>query len=196
MEKKKAVVVIDMLNDFVTGSLANPAGAKIAPNITRLLNEARNRGWLVVFANDAHLPGDPEEKVWGPHALVGTPGAEVIPELAPQEGDYVLPKRFYSSFFETGLASLLKQNGVEEVIVTGQHTNICVRHTSSDAFNNGYDIAVPRDAVAMFELPDQTLEEYEQGQEDALNYLVMCYGANITSVDEIVGVEQGEPVAA
>jgi len=192
----KAVVVIDMLNDFVTGALANPAGAEITPKIAALLEHAREAGWLVVFANDAHLPGDYEEKVWGPHALAGTPGADVIPELAPRQSDYILPKRFYSSFYETGLASLLRQNGVEEVILTGQHTNICVRHTSSDAFNNGFAINVPGDATAMFRLPDHSDADYERMQQEALDYLVTVYGANITTVAELTASAVREPVTA
>lgn len=182
----KAVIVVDMLNDFVTGELANPRSEAITPNIARLLDEARRQGWLVVYGNDAHLPGDPEEKVWGPHAMAGTPGADVIDELAPQPGDVVLPKRFYSSFHETGLDSLLRQNDVDEVIVTGQHTNICVRHTSSDAFNGGYRITIPEDGVAMFEEPGMTDEEYRTLQRDALDYLKKVYGAQVHSTGEIL----------
>ena len=192
----RAVVVIDMLNDFVTGALANPAGEEITPRVAALLEHAREQGWMVVFANDAHLPGDYEEKVWGPHALAGTPGAAVIPALEPQTGDVVLPKRFYSSFFETGLASLLRQNGVEEVILTGQHTNICVRHTASDAFVNGFEITVPGDAVAMFRLPDHTDADYDRLQQDALAYLVTCYGATITTVEAVTGAPVREAVTA
>ncbi|MEZ4521781.1 MAG: isochorismatase family cysteine hydrolase [Thermomicrobiales bacterium] len=192
---QKAVIVIDMLNDFVTGALANPAGVEITPNIAALLSHAREQGWLVVFANDAHLPGDYEEKVWGPHALAGTKEAEVIAELDPQESDIILPKRFYSSFFETGLLSILRQNGVDEVILTGQHTNICVRHTASDAFNNGFEISVPRDGVAMFRLPDHSDEDYERLQQDALDYLVNVYAASITSVEELTSASVREAVA-
>lgn len=192
----KAVIVIDMLNDFVTGSLANPAGEAILPQLVKLLNGAREQGWLVVYANDAHLPGDPEEKVWGPHAMAGTPGADVVPQIAPQEGDAVLPKRFYSSFFETGLASLLRQNDADEVIIVGQHTHICVRHTSSDAFNNGFEISVPSDAVAMFRTPDMSDEDYAAAQKDALDYLVGVYAANITTVDELIGAGVREAVTA
>lgn len=192
---QKAVIVIDMLNDFVTGALANPAGVEITPNIAALLSHAREQGWLVVFANDAHLPGDYEEKVWGPHALAGTKEAEVIAELDPQESDIILPKRFYSSFFETGLLSILRQNGVDEVILTGQHTNICVRHTASDAFNNGFEISVPRDGVAMFRLPDHSDEDYERLQQDALDYLVNVYAASITSVEALTSASVREAVA-
>lgn len=182
----KAVVVVDMLNDFVTGALANPRSEAITPNIATLLREARERGWLVVYGNDAHLPGDPEEKVWGQHALAGTPGADVVPELAPKSGDIVLPKRFYSSFHETGLDSLLRQNGVDEVIITGQHTNICVRHSASDAFNGGFNITVPTDGVAMFEEPGMSDAEYDALQGDALAYLQKVYGARVVSTREIL----------
>ena len=103
----KALVVIDMLNDFVTGKIANPRAERIIPNVQELLARARadRREWLVVYANDAHMPNDFELKVWGEHAMAGTPGAEIIPELAAEPGDFVLPKRTYSSFHETAWGS-------------------------------------------------------------------------------------------
>ena len=174
---KKAVVVIDMLHDFVYGGLKNERSKEIIKPLIRLLAYARKKGWLVVFANDAHLPGDPEERVWGPHALVGTPGAEVIKELKPRKTDVILPKRTYGAFYETGLDLLLRQHGVEIVILTGQHTNICVRHSSADAFARNYKIVVPEDAVEAFT---------EKDQEEGLKYLKMCYGAKITTVKKLV----------
>src|SRR3990170_8631518 len=93
---KRAVIVIDMLEDFVYGALKNKRAKRIIPNIKKLLFYARRKGWTVVYANDAHLPGDPEEKVWGPHAMAGSRGAQVISELKPKRGDYVLGKRTYS----------------------------------------------------------------------------------------------------
>lgn len=175
---KKAVVVIDMLEDFVYGALKNDRAKKIIPNIKKLLDHARKKGWLVVFANDAHLPGDPEEKVWGPHALAGTPGAQVIKELTPKKSDVVLPKRTYSAFHQTGLDLLLRQNGVKTVIFTGQHTHICVRHSSADAFANNYEIVVSKDAVESF-----TDEDHNKG----LEYLKKCYAAKIVKTADLMG---------
>ncbi|MGD9694657.1 MAG: cysteine hydrolase family protein [Thermoleophilia bacterium] len=173
-----AVIIVDMLDDFVTGQLANPRSARIIPVIAELADAARRRGWPVVYANDAHLPGDFEERVWGPHALAGTPGAQVIPELSPRPGDLELPKRFYSSFYETGLDAFLRQNGVDTVILAGQHTNICVRHTAADALYRGYRIVVPPDAVEAF-----TQEDHDSG----LAYLDMAYKAELTPVAELLG---------
>ena len=83
----KALVVVDMLDDFVDGSLANPLARRIVEPIRRLLDHARGAGWVVVFSNDAHEPGDPELKVWGEHAMAGDPGARVIDELRPRPSE-------------------------------------------------------------------------------------------------------------
>ncbi len=179
-----AVIVIDMLVDFVTGALANPRAAAIVPALDRLTRGARERGWPVVYSNDAHLPGDPEERVWGRHAMAGTPGAEVIPELAPRPGDLVVPKRFYSAFHRTGLDGLLHDRGVDTVVLAGQHTHICVRHTAADAFYRDLRIVVPPDAVVAFTEEDERL---------GLAYLVGVYGAELTAVDALLAAA---PVAA
>ncbi|MEM2128123.1 MAG: isochorismatase family cysteine hydrolase, partial [Candidatus Methanomethylicaceae archaeon] len=147
-----AVIVIDMLNDFVHGSLKCERAAKIIPNVKRLLEAARERGVPVVFSNDAHYHHDPEVvNRWGPHAIKGTDGAKVIPELGPAEGDFTVEKRAYSGFFETGLDSLLRNlyggMGVRAVVLCGLHTHMCVRHTAADAFFRGYRIVVAKDAV-------------------------------------------------
>lgn len=176
----EALVVIDMLNDFVTGKIANPRAERIIPTISDLLGQARadRERWLVVYANDAHLPGDFELRVWGEHAMAGTPGAEIIPELAAREGDFVLPKRTYSSFHETGLDPLLRAYGVDTVVLTGQHTNICIRHTTADAFFRGYRVVVPRDAVEAMS---------EDDHEGGLRYLETIYKAEVVHAKELLG---------
>jgi len=175
----KALVVIDMLNDFVTGTIANPRAERIIPLIDELLQKARSdRGeWLVVYANDAHLPQDFELRVWGEHAMAGTPGAEIIPELAATAGDFILPKRTYSSFHETGLDDLLRQFRADTVVLTGQHTNICLRHTTADAFFRGYHVIVPRDAVEAI-----SDEDHESG----LRYLETIYKADLPYTKELL----------
>jgi nicotinamidase-related amidase len=176
----KALVVVDMLDDFVDGSLANPRARRIVEPIRRLLDHAREAGWVVVFSNDAHEPGDPELKVWGEHAMAGDPGAEVIDELRPRpaERELVSPKRGYGAFDGTGLDEQLRALGVDEVVLVGQHTHICVRHSAYGALIRGYEITVPRDAVCAFEGVDE---------DEALEYLRSVYGARITTVDDLAG---------
>jgi nicotinamidase-related amidase len=165
-----------MLKDFVDGELANPRAQQIVEPLKRLLAHARDNGWVVVFSNDAHKPDDPELKVWGEHAMEGTPGAQVIDELAPRDREIVSPKRTYGAFDDTDLADQLRERGVDEVVITGQHTHICVRHSSYGALRNAFELTVPRDAVCAFEGVDE---------DDALEYLKMAYGANVTTVDEL-----------
>lgn len=173
----KALIIIDMLQDFVDGALANPRAQTILPPLQRLLEHARREGWVVVFSNDAHQPGDRELAVWGEHAMAGTPGAQVVEALQPQRGDLIVPKRLYGAFDGTDLARSLHARGVDEVVLAGQHTHICVRHAAYGAFERGYAITVPRDAVCTFEGVDD---------DGALDYLRTVYGARITTVDELV----------
>jgi nicotinamidase-related amidase len=175
----RALIVVDMLNDFVSGKLANPKAQSIIPPLQQLLAHAREQGWVVVFSNDAHHADDPELRVWGEHAMAGTPEAQVIPELEPAEGEIVSPKRGYGAFDFTGLDEQLKQRGVTEVVITGQHTHICVRHSSYGALIRGYEITIPRDAVCGFEGIDE---------DEALAYLEMAYGVRITTVPDLVQV--------
>jgi nicotinamidase-related amidase len=174
----KALIIVDMLNDFVIGKLACERAQRIIPNIRRLAEAARARGDLVIYSNDAHLPeGDAEFRIWGPHAIAGTPGAQVIPELAPQPGDFIVPKRRYSGFYATDLNLILQEHGVKRVILTGLHTDICIRHTCNDAFLNGYEVFVPEDGVEAF-----TEKDHVEG----LEYLKRVYGAHLTTTDELL----------
>ena len=173
-----AILVVDMLNDFVTGSLACDRGKAIVPATAELLDAAREKGIPVIFCNDAHIAGiDRELKLWGDHAIAGTKGAEVIPELKLSDKDYVVPKRRYSGFFQTDLDTLLKELGVKTVVMTGLHAHMCVRHTSADAYCLGYDVVVAKQATDSF-----TEEDYIGG----LAYLKTCYGADAYTNEELI----------
>jgi nicotinamidase-related amidase len=177
----KALVIADMLDDFVTGALANPNAERIVEPLARLLEHARaDPGWVVVFSNDAHHASDPELRVWGEHAMAGSPGAQVIAQLEPQPGpsEIVSPKRAYGAFDGTGLDEQLRGLGVDEVVICGQHTHICVRHSAYGALIRGYRVTIPPDGVCAFEGVDG---------DAALDYLVMAYGATLTNVAQLTG---------
>lgn len=174
-----AVIVVDMLEDFVNGALACERGKAIVPALVQLCDAARAKNVPVIFSNDCHLKGvDKELKFWGDHAIAGTPGAEVIPELhADPERDFIVPKRHYSGFFGTDLNVMLNDLGVDTCIITGLHTHMCCRHTAADAYQYGFDIVVPEETTNAF-----TEEDYQNG----MKYFKGTYGARICSVDEII----------
>ena len=173
-----AIVVVDMINDFVTGTLKCESATKIIPNIKRLLDFARKKKIPVIYTNDTHLPGiDEEFEIWPQHALVGTEGAEIIEELKPVNGDYVLQKRRYSAFFGTYLDLLLRELKVDTLVLVGLVTNVCIQNTAGDAFFRGYGIIVPEDCVEAVS---------EEAQKAGIGYMKTIYGCKIINVDELM----------
>ena len=182
---RTALLVIDMLNDFVDGVLANPSAKDIVAPISSLVEQARGSDdWAVVFVNDAHRLSDVELRIFPPHAMAGTTGAAVIDELRPVPTDAVVEKRFYSAFTETDLEATLRSREVGRLVLVGQHTDCCIRHTSYDAFARGYELVVCRDATAVFAVGDD--EPLSTRQERALDYLRRYYGVRLethTTID-------------
>ena len=183
MNKKYAILVVDMLNDFVTGALGCDNAKKIVKPTQELLDNARKNNVPVIFCNDSHLKGvDKELDFWGDHAIRGTKGAEVIPELPIKNNDYVILKRRYSAFFQTDLDLLLKELGVTTVIITGLHTHMCCRHTAADAFQNNYEVIFANECTNAF-----TEEDYLYG----LKYAKEIYGAPNYTNKELFSLFKG-----
>ncbi|WP_214370524.1 cysteine hydrolase family protein [Pseudonocardia sp. H11422] len=182
---KTGLIILDMLEDFVHGVLANPAAKDIVEPITVLADEARRRDdWLVIYGNDAHRPGDFEFAVFGEHALAGSPGARVIPELRPEADDIIVPKRNYSAFSGTDLDTTCRVHDLGRVVIVGQHTDCCCRHTAYDAFRRGIEVTVVRDATCVYQ--PATEGGYEQHQQAALAYLQNFYNADVMTARAVV----------
>jgi nicotinamidase-related amidase len=150
--KKEALLVIDMLNDFVLpGSpLEVPETRNVIKNIQREIRAARAAGTPVIYVCDTHAPKDKEfaKFGWPPHAVRGTKGGEVVADLSPEPGDTVIAKTTYSGFYETTLEETLRRLGVDGLRLTGCVTNICIMFTASDAVLRDYAVTVVKDGVA------------------------------------------------
>ena len=182
---KTALVVLDMLNDFVDGSLANDAAKPIVGQIDQLAAAARERDdWMVVYGNDAHQPNDLEFAVFGEHALAGSAGAEVVAELTPEEGDIVVPKRYYSAFTDTDLDSTCRVHNIGKMVIVGQHTNCCCRHTTYDAFLRGIEVAVVSDATCVF--APMVGDAYDEVQSDSVDYLSTFYNSKVFETADLL----------
>jgi nicotinamidase-related amidase len=168
----RALLVIDMLKDFVyeEGALPVHSARKIIEPINRKIAEFRSRGEPVFFICDAHSKEDEEFEVWGEHAVDGTWGAEIIDELDKREEDVVIKKKRFSAFYGTNLEEELRKRGIEEVVLTGVLTNICVLHTAADAAMRGFRVVVPRDCVAAID---------EQAERWALMHMAEVLGAEV-----------------
>jgi len=160
-----ALLIIDMLNDFVhpNGVLYSPLSARTIPYIKERLLSSREKGLSIFYICDSHLKTDKEFDRFPPHCIKGTWGAQIIDELAPKNGERIIEKRRYSGFLGTDLDISLKELGINELIITGVVTNICVLYTSYDARMLGYKVVIPRNCVASFseELHKFALNELE-----------------------------------
>lgn len=164
--KRTALLVIDMLNEF-----CKPGGLMVLPGYEKLLQPqrtliaaARAAGipicW-VIQCHDPRLRRDRELLKRGTHCLVGSWGAEIIEDLAPQTEDFRIYKHRYSAFFQTDLDLTLKDMQCDQLIVTGVVTNICVRSTVHDAFFQGYEVVVPEDCCAATSPREQSSSLYD-----------------------------------
>lgn len=150
---KKALIIVDMLNDFVdkNGSLyCGDSVPPIIPFIKQRLETFRNRGDLVVYLKDSHDEKDREFERFPKHCVEGTWGNEIVPELTPKPGEKVVPKKRFSGFYGTDLEKILSDAAIEDVEVVGVCTSICVMDTVGGLANRDYRISVPVKGVADF----------------------------------------------
>ncbi len=172
----KALLVIDMLNDFIAekGVLyCGESARKIIPRIKKLIQEFLSSKNPVIYLCDSHDPDDEEFKLFPAHCVKGSWGAEVVEELKPEKDNpfvYVIEKTRFSGFYKTELEELLKKLGVDELWLTGVCTSICVMDTAKDAYERGFKLIVVKDGVADFD---------PEAHEFALKRMEKIYGAKI-----------------
>lgn len=150
----KALLVIDMLKDFIEkeGALETGAeGRKIVPFVKKKIDEFRKSGDQIIYICDNHEVDDKEFDMFPSHCIKGTKGSEIIDELEVLKGDKIIKKRRYSAFYGTDLDLYLREKEVDEIYIVGVCTNICVLYTAADGRNISYNVKVFKDGVASFD---------------------------------------------
>jgi len=169
----KALIVVDMLNDFIDekGALfCGKTARDIIPFLRQKIEDYHIRNETVIYLQDAHDENDAEFEKFPRHCVAGTWGSEVIPELAPGYNDLIVNKKRYSGFYGTNLDKLLIDREITEVEVVGVCTSICVMDTVGGLANRDYSISVAVEGVADF---DPAFHEF------ALKRMAQLYGARI-----------------
>jgi nicotinamidase/pyrazinamidase len=169
----KALLVIDMLNDFIRpdGALyCGAAAAETVPFVKGKIEEFHRSGEPVIFVRDAHAPDDLEFRMFPRHSVKGTPGARIINDLPVDPRDAQVEKTRYSAFYHSGLDAILRERHPDEVHVVGVCTSICVMDTVGDLRNRDYPVVVYRRGVADFD---------PEAHDFSLKRMEKIYGARI-----------------
>lgn len=194
---RSAVVVIDMVNDFCKpgGKMVLPGCETLVPPQRAVIRAARNAGAPVIWVHDSHrrnLRRDREFLKRTPHCEEGSWGVEIIDELEARADDIHVIKHRYSAFFQTDLDITLKDMMIDQIVVFGVVTNICVRSTVHDAFFNGYEVVVPRDCCAATGPREQESSLYDI----ATHFGIVSDSASVVAALSRGAVIENEAVAA
>ena len=150
-----ALILVDIQNDFCPGgALAVREGDQVVPVANRLIPKFP----VVVVTQDWHPADHCSFKIWPPHCVQNTPGAELHPQLDRSRIAFSVRKAFtpdadaYSEFSGVdeagrGLDELLRSQGVKTLYVVGLATDYCVRATVLDGLKLGYEVNVVTDGV-------------------------------------------------
>jgi len=149
-----AILVVDLQNDFITGSLAVPGAEDILPDVIEYVERFDQRFFSADFHPEDHSSFVEQGGPWPSHCVAGTDGSSFHKMLGPYVGQLILkgtdPKfDAYSAFSGTNLAEQLKDKGIERLFICGLATDYCVKATVLDAcalFNG--EVFVLLDAIA------------------------------------------------
>ena len=171
---KTALVIIDMQRDFLEpGGFGETLGndvsqlSRAVKPVAAVLTAAREAGLLVVHTREGHLPdlsdappakverGAPSLRIGdsGPMGRIlirGEAGHDIIAALYPREGEIVIDKPGKGAFYATGLGDELKRHGIENLLVCGVTTEVCVHTTVREGNDRGYRCIVVGDGCASY----------------------------------------------
>ena len=171
---RTALIIIDMQRDFLEpggfgetlGNDVSLLAAAVGP-CRDVLAAARRRGLLVIHTREGHAPdlsdapraklerGNPSLRIGAPGPMGrilirGEPGHDIIPELTPEALEPVIDKPGKGAFYRTDLEALLSGHGIENLLVCGVTTEVCVNTTVREANDRGYRCIVLADCCASY----------------------------------------------
>lgn len=145
---RTALVLIDIQKDYFAGGRMELVGSlEAAAAASRLLAAFRKNSWPIYHIQ--HISARPTATFFLPE----TEGVNIHPSVLPQSGEPVITKEFPNSFRGTDLQEQLKADGIDQLLICGMMTSMCVDATVRAAFDLGFTCVVAEDACATRDLP-------------------------------------------
>jgi len=187
-----AIIAIDLQNDLLEGgALPCRRIRDILPPLKTLFEQARKLGVPIIYICDWHQKDDPELLLWNDHMKAGSWGSQIISEVAPQTGDYVIHKNLFNGFIGTDLQDILDLLQVHTLLFTGWRTHVCIAQSAIEAFYRRYRVVIAGDGVN-----STTRSEHEYGMSlMQINYgfaVLSCANALKTLLESGQGADGGE----
>lgn len=178
---KRALIVVDLQNEYEAGGkLPLEKIDDAVANATRILSSTRDRDDLIIHIRH-ETPGSND----APFAL-GTSGAEIIGAVAPIRDEAILTKHYPNAFRDTGLKGLLDDTGVQDVVIVGAMSHMCIDATARAASDYGYSVTVVGDACATRALSFDGIEvPAEHVHAAVMAALAFAYGRVVSTADHL-----------
>jgi len=175
---KDALLLVDVVNDFLheDGERLLASYRRAHGALAAAIERAHERGVPVVYANDNFGTWDGDARRLVRYAVEEGRGGELVEALAPRDGDRFVVKPRYSAFDHTPLVLILRELGVERILIAGAATEMCVVQSAIDARELGFKVSVLAEACSSVD------EEHERL---ALRYAEEVVGARLHVLDEI-----------
>jgi nicotinamidase-related amidase len=153
--KKPVLIVIDMLSDFLKGWQPDRR-ERLINSINELVTIMRNASHPVIWVRQEFEPdlrdAYPEMRAKGIRVTIrGTPGCEIVPELAVAPSDVVIVKKRYSAFYGTSLDETLARLQPDAIILAGINTHACIRTTAIDAYQRDWPVILTTDCIDSYD---------------------------------------------
>jgi nicotinamidase-related amidase len=160
---KDVLLIVDVLQDFEheDGDKLLESFRRRQPALVAALTRARDEGIPVLYANDNFGVWDGDARAQVERARAGK-GGDLIPAIEPRDGDRFVVKPRYSAFDHTPLELILRELGIERILLAGMATEMCVTQTAILGREEGFKVTVLSDACACID---------ERNERIALDYL-------------------------
>jgi nicotinamidase-related amidase len=174
---KTALVVVDVLNPYEhdDADVLVESMAEAVEPIVELVERAREERNPVVYVNDNYGHWNSSSRELLDAALQGRHPELVEPLTPPEDVNFVIKAR-HSAFYETPLEYLLRQLGIERIMLCGQVTEQCILYSALDAYVRHFEVAIPSDAVAHIdaELAEAALEMMRRNMRADVQPVAAC----------------------